>query len=108
MDPATDTYVVNSSSVAMIYKLLSRSDYDEAVKGGTPAGYHPMAGTPYGVQLTSFLNPLGMPCWNPPYGTMSSYDLTTGKLLWKEPFGEVQHWGFYMPESWGSVTIGAR
>lgn len=48
-----------------------------------------------------------MPCWNPPYGTMSAYDLTSGKLLWKKPFGEVQHWGFYMPESWGSVTIGS-
>jgi quinoprotein glucose dehydrogenase len=48
-----------------------------------------------------------MPCWNPPYGTLASYDLNTGKLLWKEPFGEVQKWGFYMPESWGSVTIGA-
>ena len=48
-----------------------------------------------------------MPCWNPPYGTLASYDLKTGKLLWKEPFGEVQKWGFYMPKSWGSVTIGA-
>ena len=48
-----------------------------------------------------------MPCWNPPYGTLASYDLKTGKLLWKEPFGEVQKWGFYMPNSWGSVTIGA-
>jgi quinoprotein glucose dehydrogenase len=37
---------------------------------------------------------------------LSSYDLKTGKLLWRHPFGEVQQWGFYMPESWGSVTIG--
>jgi quinoprotein glucose dehydrogenase len=48
-----------------------------------------------------------MPCWKPPYGTLSSYDLGTGRLLWREPFGEVQKWGFYMPRSWGSVTIGA-
>jgi len=48
-----------------------------------------------------------MPCWKPPYGTMSAYDLGTGKLLWREPFGEIQKWGFYMPLSWGSVTIGA-
>ena len=40
-------------------------------------------------------------------GTLSSYDLKTGKLNWRKPFGQVQHWGFYMPESWGSVTIGA-
>ena len=27
--------------------------------------------------------------------------------MWKKPFGQVQYWGFYMPKSWGSVTIGA-
>jgi quinoprotein glucose dehydrogenase len=107
LDPTTNTYVVNSSSVAMIYRLLSRSDYEAAVKGGTPKSYHAMSGVPYGFRLTTFLNPLGMPCWNPPYGSISSYDLNTGDLLWKKPFGEVQQWGFYMPESWGSVTIGS-
>ncbi len=40
-----------------------------------------------------------MPCWNPPFGTLSSYDLRTGKLQWRKPFGQVQQWGFYMPES---------
>jgi quinoprotein glucose dehydrogenase len=66
-----------------------------------------MLGAPYGFYLQTFLNPEGMPCWNGPYGTLSSYDLNTGKLNWREPFGEVQKWGFYMPDSWGSVTIGA-
>jgi quinoprotein glucose dehydrogenase len=47
-----------------------------------------------------------MPCWNPPYGTLSSYDLKTGKLNWRKPFGQVQKWGFYMPESWGSPNAG--
>jgi quinoprotein glucose dehydrogenase len=47
-----------------------------------------------------------MPCWNPPYGTLSSYDLKTGKLNWRRPFGQVQKWGFYMPESWGSPNAG--
>ena len=70
-------------------------------------GYYDMEGAPYGMQLTTFLNPLGMPCWNGPYGTLSSYDLNTGKLNWRFPFGEVQKWGFYMPKSWGSVTIGS-
>ena len=69
-------------------------------------GYYPQTGAPYGFYLTNFVNFLGMPCWAPPYGTISAYDLNTGKLLWKEPFGEVQKWGFYMPHSWGSVTIG--
>ncbi len=65
-----------------------------------------MTGAPYGVQLTTFLNPLGMPCWNPPYGSIAAYDLKTGEQLWDVPFGQVQQYGFYMPESWGSITIG--
>jgi quinoprotein glucose dehydrogenase len=107
VDPASDTYVVNSSSVVQIYKLLTRDDYSIKTKKNTPAGYYPMTGSPYGMYLANFVNWLGMPCWNPPYGTLSSYDLKTGKLLWEEPFGEVQRWGFYMPFSWGSVTIGS-
>ncbi|MBI1204430.1 MAG: PQQ-binding-like beta-propeller repeat protein [Rhodopseudomonas sp.] len=109
VDPATGVYVVNSSYVAQIYKLMTRKDYDAADKGKKPSanGYYPQTGSPYGFYLTNFVNFLGMPCWKPPYGTLSAYDLNTGKLLWKKPFGEVQKWGFYMPKSWGSVTIGA-
>ncbi|MGE3989537.1 PQQ-binding-like beta-propeller repeat protein [Pseudorhodoplanes sp.] len=108
LDPRSQTFVVNASSVAQIYRLWRRADYNNLVSSTeTAGGLFPMRGTPYGVQLTAFLNPIGMPCWNPPFGTLSSYDLRTGTLLWRKPFGQVQHWGFYMPESWGSVTVGA-
>lgn len=112
LDPTTNTYVVNSSSVAQIYRLLKREDYDKVNAGlsigqKNANGYFAQLGAPYGFELQTFLNPMGMPCWNGPYGTLSSYDLNTGKLNWREPFGEVQKWGFYMPDSWGSVTIGS-
>lgn len=112
LDPTTNTYVVNSSSVAQIYRLLKREDYDKVNAGRSIGqknanGYFAQLGAPYGFELQTFLNPMGMPCWNGPYGTLSSYDLNTGKLNWREPFGEVQKWGFYMPDSWGSVTIGS-
>jgi len=111
LDPTTNTYIVNSSSVAQIYRLVKRSDYNATNTGKTvdqknSAGYFAQLGVPYGFYIETFLNPLGMPCWNGPYGTLSSYDLNTGKLNWREPFGVVQKWGFYMPDSWGSVTIG--
>lgn len=107
VDPRSGIYVVNSSSVVQVYRLVPRDQYDdEAARGGETGGFSPMTGTPYGFQLTTFLNPLGMPCWKPPYGTIAAYDLKTGEQLWNEPFGQVQKYGFYMPESWGSVTIG--
>ncbi len=105
VDPRSDVYVVNSSAVAQIYRLVPRDKFD-AEKKSDPKSYYAQQGAPYGFYLHNFVNRWGMPCWNPPYGTMSAYDLNTGKLLWRKPFGDVQKWGFYMPRSWGSVTIG--
>lgn len=108
VDPETGIYYVNSSHVVQIYQLIERAEYDKLSSGGSEAegGLFPMHGAPYGFRLTNFLNPLGMPCWKPPFGEIAAIDLKTGETLWKEPFGQVQQWGFYMPESWGSPTIG--
>ncbi|MFT4014781.1 MAG: pyrroloquinoline quinone-dependent dehydrogenase [Paracoccus sp. (in: a-proteobacteria)] len=108
VDPESGIYYVNNSNVVQIYQLIPRAEYQTLVSGGSEAegGLFPMNGAPYGFRLTNFLNPLGMPCWNPPFGEMSAIDLKTGETLWKRPFGQVQQWGFYMPESWGSPTIG--
>jgi quinoprotein glucose dehydrogenase len=108
VDPAKQIFVVNNSSAAQIYKLMPRKEFEAAAKVGgmETGGFFPMEGSPYGIQLTTFQNWLGMPCWNPPYGSLSAYDLKTGALLWRKPFGQIQYWGFYMPESWGTITIG--
>lgn len=113
VDPNKQIFVVNSSMAVQIYKLIPRADYNDFVERhqtvnlGESFGLYDMAGAPYGFKLETFLNPLGMPCWKPPYGEISAYALNTGQRLWKKPFGEVQQWGFYMPKSWGSITIGA-
>jgi quinoprotein glucose dehydrogenase len=107
VDPRTGIFVVNSSRVVQIYRLIKREDFQQQAQNGESSGYYAQEGAPYGFQLETFLNWAGMPCWNPPYGTIAAYDLKTGKVLWDEPLGEVQKYGFYMPKSWGSVTIGA-
>ncbi|WP_309085627.1 pyrroloquinoline quinone-dependent dehydrogenase [Chelativorans sp.] len=108
VDPESQTFVVNHSHVVQIYQLIPREQYNKDVEDRAHqlGGLAPMNDSPYGFRLTTFLNPLGMPCWNPPYGELSAYDLKTGDLLWRKPMGAVQKWGFYMPDSWGSVTIG--
>ena len=106
LDPRSNTFVVNSSSMAFIYKLVPRKVYKQALKED-PTDTYPQTGAPYGAQIHMFANWLGMPCWNPPYGTLSAYHLNSGKLLWRNPFGDIQQNGFYMPYSWGTVTIGA-
>ena len=108
VDPRSNVYVVNSSAVAQIYRLVPRArittrsrkhDPDELLRAGRrpvrlpPAQLREPAGAcPAGIRRTARCRP-----------TIS----TRGKLLWRKPFGEVQKWGFYMPDSWGSVTIGA-
>lgn len=112
VDPNKKIFVVNSSIAVQIYKLIPRSEYNDFLKRnhsanlGETFGMYAMTGAPYGFKLETFLNPWGMPCWKPPYGEISAYALNTGQQLWKKPFGEVQKWGFYMPKSWGSITIG--
>lgn len=107
VDPESGVYVVNSSSVAYIYKLLKRKDYAAKTRNGTPSGYFPMKGSPYGFHLSVFNNWAGMPCWKPPYGTIAAYDLNTGKRLWHKPFGRIIKFHVPLPKSWGSVTIGS-
>ncbi len=108
VDPFRQIYVVNNSYSAQIYKLIPRKEYDRRkAQGNLPASWSAQAGAPYAVEVKNFVNWLGMPCWAPPYGSMTAIDLKTGRQLWKKPFGEVQRWGFYMPKKWGSTTIGS-
>ncbi|RFC61891.1 pyrroloquinoline quinone-dependent dehydrogenase [Fulvimarina endophytica] len=106
-DRKTGLFYVNASRVAQIFQLIPREEYENIAGGsGNEAGYYPQEGAPYGVYLTAFENWAGMPCWKPPFGTMSAYDIGKGEKVWEVPFGRVQRYGFYMPSSWGTPTIG--
>ena len=107
VDPESGVLYVNASRVVQEYRLVPREEYDR-IQGGSFAesGYYPQAGAPYGFYLSNFQNWAGMPCWKPPFGTLSAYDIAKGEKLWEEPFGRVQRYGFYMPKSWGTPTIG--
>jgi quinoprotein glucose dehydrogenase len=107
VDPASATYVVNSSNLVDVDTLIPRADYRAMLRAKRPArDLYPQIDAPYAVRQTEFLNPLGMPCWKPPYGTLSAYDLNSGALLWREPFGRVRKYGLNLPSAWGSPTIG--
>ena len=105
VDPEKGIYYVNSSSVTQIYQLATRADYNKKYRG--KKNWYAQEGSPYAVKVRNFTNWLGIPCWKGPYGFMSAYDLSTGKRLYKVPLGVTQKWGFYMPDSWGSPSIGA-
>ncbi len=108
VDPNTGRFYVNVSKVVQTLTLVPRERYEEIEGGsGNEQGYYPQFGAPYGFKLLNWVSDMGLPCWEPPYGTLSAYDLNTGERLWEVPFGRSKKWGFYGPESWGSPNIGA-
>ena len=107
-DPENQIAVVNLSHVVQHIQLHPREEYDaiQGEAGPGESGFHPQTGAPFGMSLQTALNRWGMPCWKPPFGEMMAIDMTTGETLWRRPFGMSQRYGFYMPEAWGSPTIG--
>ena len=108
VDPRNAILYVNASRIVQLIRLIPRAEYDqlESAESGNEEGYSPQEGSPYGIYLTDWSNWAGMPCWEPPFGTFSAYDLATGELLYETPFGRAQLEGFYGLESWGSPTLG--
>lgn len=106
-DPQKQIAIVNTSHIVQYVKLYSREDYDNADKdSGNESGFAPQEGSPYGMRLLVASNWLGMPCWQPPFGEIVALDMHTGDVKWRRPVGASQQYGFFMPESWGSPTIG--
>jgi quinoprotein glucose dehydrogenase len=48
-------------------------------------GVAPQYGTPYVGMVHPWLNPLGVPCNPPPWGTLTAIDLDTQKIVWQHP-----------------------
>ncbi|MBS0833533.1 pyrroloquinoline quinone-dependent dehydrogenase [Enterobacter hormaechei] len=106
-DPQKQIAIVNTSHIVQYVKLYSLEDYDNADKdSGNESGFAPQEGAPYGMRLLVASNWLGMPCWQPPFGEIVALDMHTGDVKWRRPVGASQQYGFFMPESWGSPTIG--
>ncbi|QGU36790.1 pyrroloquinoline quinone-dependent dehydrogenase [Enterobacter hormaechei] len=106
-DPQKQIAIVNTSHIVQYVKLYSREDYDNADKdSGNESGFAPQEGAPYGMRLLVASNWLSMPCWQPPFGEIVAIDMHTGDVKWRRPVGASQQYGFFMPESWGSPTIG--
>lgn len=108
IDPRTGILYANASRIAQFIRLIPREEYDRINDGGggNEEGYSPQLDSPYGIYLTDWSNWLGIPCWEPPFGTFSAVDLATGELLYEVPFGMAQFNGFYGLRDWGTPTLG--
>jgi len=79
IDPQSGVMIVFTNRVPSQIRLIPRED----CKGVT----QPQEGTPYCVETGFLMSPLGVPCSEPPWGTLDAIDLKAGKLLWSVPLG---------------------
>lgn len=104
--------IVNDTRVPVVNRLVPRAVYDAANSGsGSEGGGAPQYGTPWGIEQSQFLSPLGVPCQAPPYGAITAIDLATRKVLWSMPLGTVQDTGplgvaMHLPIPIGLPAIG--
>ena len=91
IDAATGTLIVNDIRMAQWGRFIKQ---DVAVKIGlkptTEGEYSTQTGTPWGVERSMFVSPLGIPCFKPPFGSLTAIDLVTGKTKWQVPLGSIQ------------------
>lgn len=112
IDTQRGMLVVNSLHLANINRLVPRKE-GETPKSGFEGGVimFPQAGTPYGFASYPFLSPLFAPCQQPPYSTISVFDIRTRKLVWSKPLGTAEGSGplgiaSRLPLRMGAPTFG--
>ncbi|WP_216671052.1 membrane-bound PQQ-dependent dehydrogenase, glucose/quinate/shikimate family [Mangrovicoccus sp. HB161399] len=114
-DPGTDTLFVNDMRLGLYVHMVPQdrsaaaSNGSEAVNAGM--GAVPLKGTPYSVVKDRFLSPLGVPCQEPPFGTLTAIDMKTQSVAWEAPLGTVQDTVLFgqkmhLPMPVGMPTIG--
>ena len=116
VDPVRQIMIVNWSRMPNYTQLIPRAEADRRGLKPGPEGYMPgqpqaQAGTPFAAATGAFLSPLGVPCINPPYATLTAVNLGTGKVIWSEPFGDARDngpWGIpsMLPLTMGVPAIG--
>jgi quinoprotein glucose dehydrogenase len=105
-DPRTNSLIIKASNIATRLKLVHK---DPSEKPVTDSDF--MSRTlegPYRITGGWFLSPIGIPCNPPPYGTLTSVSMDTGKTNWRVALGQSYRYGILAPKflNWGSPSVG--
>lgn len=92
VDPTRNLVFVNDMRLGLSVQMIKRPE-NQGPDAKGEFGMVQMRGTPYQARKGRYLSVLGIPCQEPPFGTMSAIDLTNGKLIWQSPLGTVRDTG---------------
>lgn len=107
----TGYLVFNDTRSPHRIQLVAREEADKEGASGSHEGLSGQLGTPYGAAKVTFMSPLGVPCQEPPYGTLTAIDLKTQTIAWQVPLGTVEDNGPFgikmgVPMPTGMPTVG--
>lgn len=86
--------IVNDIRVPVTTRLIPRAEYDAGNRGpGAESKGAAQLGTPWGLEQGRFFSPIGIPCQEPPYGTLTAIDLATRHIAWQIPLGTTEDAG---------------
>jgi len=86
-DARNNALVMPQNHVVTHNRLIPRGEAPPDIAGNEMGGFSPARGSPYIVQHEILLSPFGTPCVAPPWGTLLSVSLESGKKTWEVPFG---------------------
>jgi quinate dehydrogenase (quinone) len=90
IDEGRGILIVNDMRIPGVERLVPRAESDGAIAAGHGPGMFPQMGTPFALDTSNLMSPLGIPCSQPPYGTMTGINLATQKIIWQVPMGTVR------------------
>ena len=95
VDEERNILVAAEMRMPLVQRLIPRADVTPDMKyTGESGPFAPMTGTPYAMERATFMSPLGIPCMQPPWGTVSAVDLASGKQIWQQPAGTAKDIAF--------------
>ena len=92
IDEERNIMIVADMRMPVSQYLIPRKDIppQDQFKPDPHGEMSPQFGLPFGQFITNFFSPLGVPCLEPPIGTISAIDLGSRKLLWQRPAGTMK------------------
>jgi quinoprotein glucose dehydrogenase len=116
VDEGRNILIINYNDIPMYDQLLTRDQAQDRgmLPRGEPgagaagsSGPVPQEGVPYAAEIKAWRNPLtGVPCREPPFGSLRAVDLKTHKILWERPLGSAESNGPFGLPSFLPFDIG--
>lgn len=89
VDPQRQVMFGMPTYLAFVSTLVPRQHVQGQPLNTGEQGLNENAGADYAVNMHPFLSPLGVPCQQPPWGTVAGADLRTGHIAWQHRNGTI-------------------